>query len=89
MALSDIILKPYQLLLTEESESGVGITLDNSNFTFGTVAKTSGISDYYAVDDRVMYDPNEKSIIKIIDSGTTYILIQEKYVFATLNYIAP
>lgn len=89
MAISDLILKPGQILITANQSSAKGISLDNSSFIFGNVAKACEISDYYTAGDYVMFNPKDTSVTKILDGSTLYYLTNERNVYLTENYIAP
>lgn len=85
MALSDFILKKGQMLLQQvsmvEALPENVLTLDNSPFLNGRVAKVSALSDMYTVDDYIVFDAGTST--KFTLNGEFYYLIEEDNSYLT------
>ena len=76
----DLILKKGQIIITQSSGGTISnFNLDNSPLLFGTVQKTSDLSELYTVGDTVLFDPTGATKFSI--SVTKYFLTTEDKVY--------
>lgn len=79
MATPNIILqKPLALIQPSSSISGIE-TVD-SPLLFGTIAIINELSDMWAVNDTVIFNPDKGDILRY--DGIDFYLIDEKYIYS-------
>lgn len=83
MAVTDLILKAGQIILTETANDSE-FQPDNSSFTFGEVVSVNELTDMYTVGDRVYFDGVASTKFNI--SGVVYYLTTEDKVYLTYPY---
>ena len=85
MGLGNFILKKDQILLQqvsmEDAKDDDVLTLDNSPFLNGRVAKVSALSDMYIVDDYVVF--NAGTSTKFLLDNQFYYLVEEDKIYLT------
>ena len=78
MAAPGIILNNKQVLLSQTGDT-LGIELNNSPLLFGLIELINDLSDRYAVNDAVLFDPVGATLFDY--SGVSYFLTTEDKVY--------
>jgi len=76
MPAPDIILYAKDILLSQSNGSVLGVEFDNAPFLFGVVELVSAVTNDFAVNDSIAFDPTGAT--KIMYGGDIYYLTKEE-----------